>query len=204
MLKWLTVPVVALVFLVPLLSASSAPTPPTLPPSGAQDVVKQFGPRGRFVPRQISETLQTVATQVPGKIAELQFLGYIDFFRIKPISDQNFYIDLLATVEVLAQAWSENSGQQVTPEGYKALVCSLSIPLAGCRPKSRSNREKLVRVREALVVGAFASDAKRQQIRQRLTQRFLDLRMLEDLEVMLAEVDIEQLINLSDLLRAIR
>ncbi len=164
------------------------------------DIFAQYGPREPFVPRQISETLQAVAgRQVPPRI---ETFFYRQAFKSRPISDQSFYIDLLATVEVMAQAWSANSRKEPTPEGYKAMICSFSLPLPGCRPKSRSNREKILRVREGFVIGAYASEVKREQIRAQLTPKFLSLPNLEDFD--LGATDIEEFIDITDLLRRFR
>lgn len=164
------------------------------------DIFAQYGPREPFAPRQISETLQAVAgQQVPPRIVTI---FYDRAFKSKPISDQNFYIDLLATAEVMAQAWSANSRKGPTVEGYKAMLCVYSLPLPGCRPKSRSNREKILRVREGLVIGAYASEAKREQIRSQLTPKFLGLPNLEDIELVVT--DIEEFIDIRDLLQRFR
>ncbi len=165
---------------------------------------KSFGslvsafPKGPLSPYVIPDILQKLALE--NKVhSNFKALAYTDTFRFGFFGDQLFYTDLLTGVDVIANAWASRSGATLTASGYRALICLFCLPLPGCMPKSTANQAKISRIRERLLVGAYGSVKKREELVGRLTQRFFQLGSLE--EINLQSVDVEEYMNIKDILK---
>jgi len=178
---------VIIVIAVPFLAL--APTTP---------FITNFAPTDRFRPHLLPESLQRVAETL-NLAPRIKSSALFSILRSKVLSDQLLYVDLLAGVDVIARHWAREKGTMPTDQTYEAVICILSYPLPGCRPKSNANKQKILRARERLLVGAYGSPQRREQIVGRLTSRFLALRDLSEID--LVSQDIEQYLRINDLLR---
>lgn len=161
----------------------------------------KYVPAGPLSPYIIPDKLQDFAIRsvVPAKISAD---SYFDFYKesIPLLGNSSFYTDLLTGVDVVAKAWGSRHGVvEPSERDYAYTLCFLSNPLPGCRPKSSSNRGKMLRVRQQLLVGSYASEIKRESLQTRLIDRFYQLGNLEDMK--LDVVDIEEYIQIKDLLQ---
>ena len=166
-------------------------------PAQRAPVLAKYGLTGPLEPDLIPDTLQTLAAS-EDIAAKIEAPLYFDaFFKTKFFSDQSFYVDLLAGVDVAAGAWAQRHGTIPSENAYRATVCIYSYPLPGCPPKSRSNQDKMTRVRQQLLVGVYGSADRRASLQSRLRPRFLDLPNIEGIN--LESVDIDEYIRVNDL-----
>jgi len=153
-------------------------------------------PKGPLSPYVVPDVLQTLALEIKVH-SNFKAPTYFGAFKSEFFGDQLFYTDLLAGVDVIAQAWTSRSGVTVTARSYRALICIFCLPLPGCMPKSGLNQNKITRIRERLLVGAYGSATKRTELVRRLTPRFFQVGRLEEID--LQSVDIEEYIDIKDL-----